>query len=274
MFTLILSTLARAADVPAVWDWSTPHQYRLTADELSAPPFNVGLANNIMAQMTRYTVNLEVTCAEASEPAAGGGTTVACIVDDAALTGFAAYESDRAQLDETLRQLESWLHGATVDFVQRDDGVIKRVGEVKPGPDAPRMRRDRTEWLNDALKGCLQSLNVAIVSDAMEWRTPMPAGPPLPDDQRLRTGVQGPTGQPMPTGSLELHVTGRANDRLSFQGERGETARISVEFDRQMRAITQSHVYYAMLGNDSYHHWSREFTSELLDAAPAFAAEP
>jgi hypothetical protein len=29
--------------------------YRLTADELSAPPINVRLANNIMAQMSRYT---------------------------------------------------------------------------------------------------------------------------------------------------------------------------------------------------------------------------
>jgi hypothetical protein len=165
------------------------------------------------------------------------------------VTGFAAYESDRAQLDETMRQLESWLRGATLDFVQRDDGVIKRVGEVKPGPDAPRMRRDRTVWLNDALEGCLESLNVAIAPDAPEWRTPMPSG------------------------SLKLHATERTEDRLTFEGEHGEIASIEVEFDRQLRVITRSRVYYAMLGNTAYDYWSREFTGELLDE-PALAAEP
>jgi hypothetical protein len=176
MFAFLLSTLVRAADVPPVWDWSTPHRYRLTADELQTPAISVGVANNIMAQMSRYTVTLDVTCAQSNEPAAGGGTTVACSIDDAAVTGFATYESDRAQLDESMRQLESWLRGGTVDFAQRADGVIKRVGEVKPGADAPRMRRDRTVWLNDALRGCLESLNVTIAPDAPKWRTPMPNG--------------------------------------------------------------------------------------------------
>ena len=249
MFAFFLSTLARAADLPAVWDWSTPHRYRLTADEVMAPPIDVAVADNIMAEMGAYTVMLDITCATSNERAAGGGTTVACAVHDATLTGRSSHESDQAQLDESLRQLGSWLRGATMDFVQRDDGVIKRFGEVKGGPEAPRMSRTRTVWLNDALRGCLESLNVAIAPDAPEWRTPMP------------------------NGSLKLHVTGRTDDRLTFDGEHGEIARISGEFDRQLRAIARSRVYYATLGNTSSYYWSREFTSELLDP-PAVALEP
>jgi hypothetical protein len=46
-----------------------------------------------------------------------------------------------------------------------------------------------------------------------------------------------------------------------------------VEFDRQSRAITQSHASYAMVGNTADYYWSREFTSELLDQ-PEVADDP
>jgi hypothetical protein len=71
----------------------------------------------------------------------------------------------------------------------------------------------------------------------------------------------------MPNGSFKLHVTETTDDRLAFVGEHGEIARISVEFDRQLRAITQSHVYYATLGNDAYHHWQIAYLTKEVGLA-------
>jgi hypothetical protein len=243
LLALFVVTLARAADAPPVWDWSEPRRYRLSVNEVLSPAIQVGLADNIMASLTSYAVTLAVTCAASGESAGAGGTTVACKVDSATLSGGAGNPSDQAKLDESLRQLESWVRGSSVDFVQKSDGEIKRVGEVAPGPDAERMSRYRTAWLNGALAGCLGALDVVVSLDADEWRTPLPHG-----------------------GSLKLRVTERTDAAVTFEGEHGEIARISVQFDREARAITRSRIYYAALGNTSTAYWHQEHTSELLEA--------
>ena len=242
MLMALLMALAHAADPPPVWDWSEPRRYRLSVNEALSPAIQVGLADNIMASLTSYAVTLEVTCAASGKSAGGGGTTVACKVDAATLAGGAGKPSDQAKLDESVRQLESWILGATVDFVQKSDGEIKRVGEVEPGPNADRMSQYRTAWLNGALAGCLGSLDVVVSLDADEWRTPIPWG------------------------SLKVHVTEHADDSMTFEGEHGEIARISVQFDRRARVITKSRISYAAHGNTATDHWNQERTSEILEA--------
>ncbi len=245
MLALFVATLARAADAPPIWDWSKPHRYRLSADEVVTPPITIDLADNIMTKLGTYTVTVEVTCTRSDEPAGAGGTTVGCTVDTATMAGRAGDPKEQAKLDASLLQLETWVRGATVDFVQRNDGVMKRVGEVEPGPDAQRVSRYRMAWLNHALGGCLVALDVAVSVDADEWRTPIPAG------------------------SLKVHIIERSDDSLIFDGKHGEIARIAVEFDRKVGAIATSRVYYAALGNTTQDYWSREFTSELLDVPVA-----
>ena len=242
MLALLWASLAHAADLPPIWDWSKPHRYRLSAMEVITPPYTIDLADNIETKMGSYTVTLEVLCAASGEPAGAGGTTVVCSVDSATMSGGAGYPSEQPQLDESIAQLESWVRGATVDFVQRNDGVMKRVGEVKPGPNASRISSYRMAWLNHALGGCLTALDVAISVDEDEWRTPNPLG-----------------------GTLKLRITERSDDSLLFSGQHNDVAQVSVHFDRKLGAIAQSRVYYAAVGNTMYDHWSREFTSELLD---------
>ena len=242
MLIALLTALAHAADPPPVWDWSEPRRYRLSVQEALSPAIQVGLADNIMASLTSYAATLEVTCTASGKSAGGGGTTVACKVDAAKLTGGAGKPSDQAKLDESMRQLESWVLGATVDFVQKSDGEIKRVGEVQPGPEAERMSNYRTAWLNGALAGCLGALDVVVSPDADEWRTPFPWG------------------------TLKVHVTERTDQAVSFEGEHGEIARISVRFDRQARVITKSRIDYAAHGNTETDHWNQQRTSEILEA--------
>jgi hypothetical protein len=249
MLAVLVTTLARAADAPPVWDWSKPHRYLLSTNELVTPPITIALADNIMTKLGDHTVTLVVTCAASGKSAGAGGTTVVCKVDEAALAGSAGDPSEQAKLDESLRQLETWVRGATVDFVQKSDGVMKRVGEVEPGPNAERISEYRMAWLNHELGGCLVALDVAVSVDADEWRTPIVAG------------------------TLKVHVVERTDDALTFNGEHGEIAQVSVHFDRKAGAIVKSRVYYAMVGNIATNYWSREYKSELLDA-PVVATEP
>jgi hypothetical protein len=241
MLGLLLATLAHAADEPSVWDWSKPHRYRVTTDEIRTPPIEIAIADNIMTQLAEYAMVLELTCGASAESSGAGGTTVDCKVDDAKLSGGAGDPKEQAQLDESLRHLEIWMRGASVDFVQKSDGDIKRIGEVEPGPDAERMSRNRTLWLNAGLQGCLRSLSVVVSETADEWRTPIS------------------------NGTMKLHVTERTDDRLTFEGQHGEIALMSVVFDRQLRVIERSHMHFAALGSNSMANQSLDITSELLD---------
>jgi hypothetical protein len=242
MLLVLFAAFAQAADQPPVWDWSEPRRYRLSVNEALSPAIQVGLADNIMASLTSYAATLEVTCAPSGKSAGAGGVTVACQVDAATLSGGAGKPSDQAKLDESIRQLESWILGATVDFVQKSDGEIKRVGEVEPGPNAERMSQYRTAWLNHALVGCLGALDVVVSPDVDEWKTPIPAG------------------------SVKVHVTERTDDAMTFEGEHGEIARIWVQFDRRAHVITKSRIDYAAHGNTETAHWNQRRTSELLEA--------
>jgi hypothetical protein len=242
MFVALVTALAHAADQPPVWDWSQPRRYRLTVNEAVVPAIQVGLADNIMTSLIGIETTVEVTCATSGKAATAGGTTIACKVDAAKLWGKAGDDSEQAQLDESVRHLERWIVGATVDFVQKNDGEIKRVGEVEPGPNAERMSQYRTAWLNYALAAGLGALDVVVSPDADEWRTPFPWG------------------------TLKVHVTERTDTALKFEGEHGEIARLTVEFDRQARVITKSRIVYAEHGNTATNSWAQERMSELLEA--------
>jgi hypothetical protein len=117
-----------------------------------------------------------------------------------------------------------------------------RWSHVRGAEPLPGYRR---AWLDDAVSACLGACNVAIAPDATEWRTPIPSGP------------------------LELHVSGRTDDFLFFEGEHEGVTRIAVQFDRRKRVIAKSHVYYYALwgGNISSHNGSRDLASELLDGS-------
>jgi hypothetical protein len=189
--------------------------------------------------MPGFLIGLDVTCASTGS-SAGRGTKIACRIDYATLKGYADEHTEKPRLDMTMLELESWVRGTTVEFVQRDDGLIQGVPEVRWNPAAEPLPRYRTDWLGTALSACLESLNVEISLEATHWRTSTP------------------------NGSIEVHVEVRTDDVLIFADD-GTNRRIAVQFDRRKRAIEKSHMYYpAILGGPGTYNGSRDFTSEIL----------